>query len=413
MIRILFADDDDILRCSITENIDWRGNGYDIVGVAKNGKEAYEIALRTCPQILLTDIRMPYMDGLELAQRVLESIDGCHIVFLTGFDELEYVKEALRLRADDYIMKGEPGEKILQAVNLIRCRVEQEIKNAHLTVLGEKVSRQNLLAGLLREDCSMNELEKIQGLLKMNPQKYVYRVAAIQNFPEKQSNGSIVHSAEIQRDHWMEESIEKYLAHQGKIAYMIRYQQYMILFLELNSEQEEEATSQLQGLLSRVYAKGNITFQIGVSRVWQESENFSLYLDEAIVAAMSTEDKDVQIHFFKELSQTRFVRLIREYIGAHYNNPDLSLNLLSEELFLAPAYISSLFKRYTNTNLKNYLIQVRLKAACQLLETTDLCVYEIAEAVGYTNSQYFSVIFKKYIGTAPLEYRAGHQMHQQ
>lgn len=413
MIRILFADDDDILRCAITEKIDWSGNGYEVVGVAKNGKEAYEIALRTCPQILLTDIRMPHMDGLELAQKVVESIEGCHIVFLTGFDELEYVKEALRLRADDYIMKGESGEKILRAVNVIRDRVEREIRNAHLTALGEKVYRQNLLAGMLREDCSADETRRTQKLLGMDVQRHVYRVAAIQNMFEKRQGEPIRHSAEIQREYRVEELIEKYLEHQGKTVYMIRYQQYVILFLELDSKQEEEAAVQLWGILNRICAEGHASLQIGVSRAWQEEGNFSLYLDEAIVAAAGVEDEGEPIHFFKELAQTRFIRLIREYIGEHYSNPELSLNLLSEELFLAPAYISSLFKRYTNTNLKNYLIQVRLKAACRMLETTDLCAYEIAEAVGYTNSQYFSVIFKKYMGMAPLEYRAKHRRHGQ
>lgn len=85
-------------------------------------------------------------------------------------------------------------------------------------------------------------------------------------------------------------------------------------------------------------------------------------------------------------------------------DPELSLNKLSEQVYLSPAYISSLFKRYMDSNFKEYLVRLRIKEACRILENMDVKSYEVSEMVGYPNPQYFSVLFKKITGEAPTQY---------
>lgn len=106
--------------------------------------------------------------------------------------------------------------------------------------------------------------------------------------------------------------------------------------------------------------------------------------------------------------QIAWLRQICTYLHQHYGQPDLSLTCLSHQVYTSSAYLSTLFYKLTGRHYKSCLIDLRMGKASQLLLETDLCVYQIAEQIGYNNSQYFSVIFKKHTGCSPTEYRARH-----
>ena len=95
---------------------------------------------------------------------------------------------------------------------------------------------------------------------------------------------------------------------------------------------------------------------------------------------------------------------IAEYIHQNYTMAGLSLNDLSEAIHLSPSHLCRLIKKYENTNFMVWLTKVRVKMAAELIRTTDMKVYEICEKVGYNNPQYFSVVFKKYMGCSPRDY---------
>ena len=96
---------------------------------------------------------------------------------------------------------------------------------------------------------------------------------------------------------------------------------------------------------------------------------------------------------------------IAEYIHQNYTIAGLSLNDLSEAIHLSPSHLCRLIKKYENTNFMVWLTKVRVKMAAELIRTTDMKVYEICEKVGYNNPQYFSVVFKKYMGCSPRDYK--------
>ena len=84
------------------------------------------------------------------------------------------------------------------------------------------------------------------------------------------------------------------------------------------------------------------------------------------------------------------------------------MNRIAEEVHLTSSYISTLFKKYQGVNIIDYLTDIRIKKAMELLSGTDLKTYEISEKIGYSNPQYFSVLFKRIVGFSPIEYRKNH-----
>jgi len=116
MCRLFIVEDEEIIREGIQKNIDWELNNVKIVGTASNGKECLE-RIETCmPEVILSDIKMPFMDGMELIQHIYELYPKIKVVLLTAFDEFEYAKKALNYKVCQYVMKYEENEKILEAV---------------------------------------------------------------------------------------------------------------------------------------------------------------------------------------------------------------------------------------------------------------------------------------------------------
>ena len=105
MLRLLIADDERVIREMIHDLIDWNSLGIEVVGLCKNGIEAYDMVLDEYPDIVLTDIKMPGLSGLELIQKVSELNQNIQFIILSGYGEFEYAKEALRMGAFDYLLK--------------------------------------------------------------------------------------------------------------------------------------------------------------------------------------------------------------------------------------------------------------------------------------------------------------------
>ena len=89
LYRIILADDEEEIRDGIKRKIDWAGNGFELVGSAENGQEALEMAESLHPDVVMTDIKMPFMDGLTLGKRLSELMPGVKIVIFSGFDDFE------------------------------------------------------------------------------------------------------------------------------------------------------------------------------------------------------------------------------------------------------------------------------------------------------------------------------------
>lgn len=154
MYRILLVDDEMMELEALKNYIDWKALGIDHVDVAKNGKAAYELVLAQQPDIVITDIQMPVMDGIDLARKIYGWNRNIKIVFLTGYDEFEYLKTALQVGAVDYILKPFCEETIVKVIN----RVKEQIERDNLFQNSVDMMEKMLLQRLCTEEQTLEEV---------------------------------------------------------------------------------------------------------------------------------------------------------------------------------------------------------------------------------------------------------------
>lgn len=138
-LRVLIIDDEPIIVRGLENLFDWRNNGFELAGKAFNGEEGLTVAKKLEPDIILTDIRMPKLTGLELISSLKPDMPELEFIIISGYDEFSYCQEALRLGAFDYILKPvnyqQLGEKLAQVRNKIFARKEDEKKKEKLNEL--------------------------------------------------------------------------------------------------------------------------------------------------------------------------------------------------------------------------------------------------------------------------------------
>lgn len=407
-MKLLIADDDEILLAGLLK-MDWEGQGFQLVGTAANGQEAYDLALRHCPDLILSDIQMPGMTGIELAKRMAELLPHCRMILLTGYDEFEYAREALKLRVADYILKGESREHIFKALKAAAAEVLSRADTETLSQKGLLLQRRNKLSNLL----SPGETSGCDAAsLGFDFDRHCYRLAVLRVLQEDALSGGVRPSAEGTINQTLMELCGDFFKERGKPDYFLSYQNYIAAFLELDGWDEQEAVFFWEALREKALEK-KLRIAVGVGRGCDNWHSLPDSYDDAVFAAeeitlAGKREKTVSVYrsvSCPDCSQMKMIGEIRNYIYQNYGNKSLSLNEISEKLHISPAYISTLFKRYTDENFKNYLVRLRIKKACELLYKTNLCTYEIADQTGYPNSQYFSVMFKKHVGVSPTEYR--------
>ena len=105
MIPVLVVDDEKFVREGIVQGTDWKSVGCEVVGQAKNGEEALALARTLHPLLIVTDIRMPKMDGIELVRTLREEKLDVKVIFLTAYSDFSYAQQAVRLQASDYLLK--------------------------------------------------------------------------------------------------------------------------------------------------------------------------------------------------------------------------------------------------------------------------------------------------------------------
>lgn len=126
MIKVFLVEDEIIIRNGIKNSIDWEMHGYDFVGEASDGELALPMILEKKPDILITDVKMPFMDGLELSEQVKKALPATKIMILSGYNEFDYAKMAIKIGVTDYLLKPISSEKLLEAVNKVAEEIRKE-----------------------------------------------------------------------------------------------------------------------------------------------------------------------------------------------------------------------------------------------------------------------------------------------
>lgn len=420
MYKLLIADDDEWIREGMRRGVQWEQGNIMVVGVAEDGAEAWELIQELKPDILLSDIKMPFIDGLKLAGLIKEQGLDMKIIFLSGYDDFAYAKEALQLQAFDYIMKYEDNEKILSRVISAckeleerRRKVEKE-KKSHGLIVNQFLS--SLISGTGNEDLIRRE----SLLLQLSFTGLLFGVAVIslestglERFlkPNKPEDLELLL---FSIKNLCNEVLESACTDTFQV-YVVHYNHRINLLFnspEIEMDQLRQwAESLAKTIVHSIQKYLKINVQIGIGSFGEGFSQIAFSYEEAMIAAqMKTVMAEQTVIFydqvkFKGNSHQAYLKIVMNYVKSNYQDVDLDLKKVAGMVHISPSYVSTLFKRYTDINFSDYVLQIRIEKAIELLLHTELKVYEIAEKIGFTNTQYFSVIFKRNAGLSPVEYR--------
>ncbi len=164
---VLLVDDEEEVIRVILKKIDWSGLGFSVIGYANNGVKALELMEEYQPDVVITDIKMPYMDGLELSGHIRTDYPAARIVIFTGFDEFEYAKEAVHLEVEEYVLKPVNSTELSEVLGRLKRKLDQEIQEKRSAEVMQKYYMEslpflqaNIYSALIEGRIQRTELEK-------------------------------------------------------------------------------------------------------------------------------------------------------------------------------------------------------------------------------------------------------------
>lgn len=412
--KLLYVDDDEIIRQGVEHNIDWRKNGVELVGVADNGVKGLEM-IKTClPEIVLTDIRMPFMDGIQLTEAVTRLYPQIKIVMLTAYDDFQYAKRALELKVAQYVLKYESNDAVLKAVLAAGKEYDRQRDDAQIIEQCASLLKNKYFVDLATGGFGVEKAESRAKSIGIS--FFGTQFAAVAAGIQKGGPGSSRLATELEYRK-IQELCEKQSRPQDGELYFFTYGGYLnALFNYTGSGDYSPAVLKkaLRALADAVRKEFGDELAFGVGSLCGDTGEIPRSYAEAVqvleVKGLLASDQAESVCFSSEMKRDEIthnsiLRQAADFLDNNYSRRELSLDMVAGEVHVSSTYLSTLFKKNMGISLSDYLVGLRLKRASALLLTTDLKTYEIAERVGYSNSQYFSVLFKRSTGYSPTDYR--------
>lgn len=536
-IKVFLVEDEMVIRRGIKNSIDWEKEGYIFCGEASDGELAYPMIIKEKPDILITDIRMPFMDGLELCKLVKKELPNIKILILSGYDEFDYAKEAIRLGVTEYLLKPISSGKLLEALNGVsesirREKEDKDLVRKYMEEMRENTEheKQKFFEQMIAGNLSMADALETGKKYEMNLSAGMYNLLLFRFTlgKENRKSGELLGEAEY--------AIEKLTE---RLEYVFEFQRgvedWAFLLMADNEEQMSERVKELSKDLEEIMKNYSTIAYFGgigqpVARLRELEESFR-EAERALAARftmelnriISVEDirmaqnvdtlDDIEITSFGEIEKTRtmlekflnngaedeidefvdvyinelpeeklksvlmrqyiimdayivmmsfcekiegiegemqaqseelknsmktiqtleeiknYIRmLLKKIIGVRdtisgrrysdiveiakdqirktYMSDEISLNTIAAEVGMSPSYFSSIFSKEMGKTFVEYLTEIRMDRAKELLMCSSMKTSEIGYEVGYKDPHYFSYIFKKTQNCTPKEFRA-------
>jgi two-component system response regulator YesN len=369
-----------------------------VVGEAEDGEIALQKAIEIKPDLLLLDICMPFLNGLELVEKLKEELNDPVIIIISGYDEFKYAQLALKLKVFDYILKPIDKDALRQTLFKAREEINQkEIKEERYNFQSIQLKKSN---NYLKENFMKDWLNSKLSKEEINSQiKYF-------NIDHTNTMGIIIvkiidKSMSLIENKWQIdllcyaiENISKEIM--GKFQYLnvftdTKNQVVLISDISPITEWNKISSTLIKDITK--YLKRDC---IVVSEILSDELN-----------NISKVYKELCTKLVEESQKTPVVLTVQKYIDSSYSDPDLSLTEIAEKIGISQTYLSRLFKQELGMSFIDYLTQVRIKNSVVFMRDPSIKIYEIAELVGYSTQHYFCNVFKKQLGISPAEYKKG------
>lgn len=374
-IKVFLVEDEMVIRRGIKNSIDWEKEGYIFCGEASDGELAYPMIIKEKPDILITDIRMPFMDGLELCKLVKKELPNIKILILSGYDEFDYAKEAIRLGVTEYLLKPISSGKLLEALNGVsesirREKEDKDLVRKYMEEMRENTEheKQKFFEQMIAGNLSMADALETGKKYEMNLSAGMYNLLLFRFTlgEENRKSGELLGEAEY--------AIEKLTE---RLEYVFEFQRgvegWAFLLMADNEEQMSERVKELSKDLEEIMKNYSTIAYFGgigqpVARLRELEESFR-EAERALAARftmelnriISVEDirmaqnvdtlDDIEITSFGEIEKTRTMLEkflnngaedeIDEFVDVYINElPEENLkSVLMRQYIIMDAYI--------------------------------------------------------------------------
>lgn len=415
--KVFLVEDEIVTREGIRDAVDWGAAGYQLCGEASDGEIALPQIREQQPDTVITDIKMPFMDGLQLCRILREALPASKLIILSGHDEFKYAQEAIQMGVTEYLLKPIVPQELLAALRRVARQIDEEREtSAHLQALQAEMASHR---SMLRERClldlvtgsssSADFIEQAQSL-EIDLLASWYQVMLIRAVPRSvppdtpfaarfQQIDAII--AEIIGDtdslisckHGADETI---LILKGDAAANLASHVQRLSELFQRRIVQQTAYCAAIGIGDPTERIGTIVQSFAQALARLSADKYSM------VPAMSAQIDELHQ---EQSHSAALISKARSYIDAHYADPDISLSHVAAQVLLSPTYFSVVFSRAVGETFIEYLTNVRIRKAIDLLRTTSLASSEIAYRIGYQNPRYFYSVFRKVVGQPPNEFR--------
>lgn len=505
MRKAVIVDDEKMIRVGIKCAINWKELGISEVFLAAHARDALAIIEDERPELMITDINMPDITGLELIRQARKLVPGLRVIVLTGYDHFEYVRDSLRLEVNDFFLKPVDEEVLVEAIQK-QLQSLDETKEKHRSFLKKSTDDyKKAVLGMRKllkgggEDAAAQMPDAFRG----EKNRKLVLLAA--------ENGFEHEGAELEKYECIDlcNGFLDFL--EGEIA-LIDGSGYIVLLMN-RKEDGEELTNRIRQLKSLLLSEMNVKVHVTIGKTFQNMQTIAHRYQEAkqvlqyyqqdqtvrrseaetkcitrwhrllaewimqipdaaenlknaldicgqfektaakeelpsetveysgfCLAAgffyerknhmLASEKKEAELESFAEMirgSATEDIcMLLKKYMTQLYQEneeklpdfvaqaklmiadtftEDITVNSIAAKLFVTPGYLSRMFKASTGESCNAYIVRKRIEKAKDLLEKTDIPSGKIAGMIGYRDSNYFSLAFKKNTGYSPQQYR--------
>ena len=374
MYKVLFAEDELLVRLGLQNSIPWSKYKMEVVALAENGLEAYQLFEKLQPDILITDLRMEGMDGLELVKRVRKIDKECAIVVISCLNDFETLRKLIPYNINAYVLKASIS---IDEV----CGVLEQVKD-YLISIGRTAEK--------NESDSEKTEDKISkyllGDIGFYEEEELNLLEHLLLFSLEEENKDKINMLAME---FIYELVNRQIP--GEMLVPLKDKEFCVFYRNTEKNMEER----IKRINNSIAEFLGVRFKITHSRR-KKDENLKEWFDRVYA-------QQYEINF-DENSGKALIQKSIAYMQAHYQE-SLSLTDISHVIGLSVSYFSYLFKQETGKNYIEYLNEIRLISAMRDLRNTDEKIVVVAQKHGFQNLEYFSRYFKKKTGESPARWR--------
>ena len=411
MYKLIYADEERGGCDKILDHTDWEAEGFHLVGRCDNGDELMNLVERELPDLVILEVNLRFISGLEAARQIRAGFPRTRILFLTDCTDFESARQAVELHALHYLLKPCAPETLKGALRDAKSHLDQQRLNLQNMADLEHYYRQNrnmLLEELLRGMSEGETICKRARALKLPWDGNTWFQAAALSL--KAVEGSAWEQGDRQAMVYALYNILLELLENEHLGLAcIREGQVIAAgFGQDRAELERRMEALLLNVLDIAENQLQIAVTAGISDFSRDCTRFPSQLSTARQALeLQKRFGSGRLYTAQDLGgQDTGCKTVWEavaYIEQMYQNPELSAAAVSEYLHISPGYLRTLFKRQTGSTIIGFITKVRMEKAKELLLRGDQKNSDIAGQVGYVNPHYFSYCFRRYYGFSPAE----------